>query len=142
MWRTALALLLALAACHAGMDDTSSMRGYIEDARLETARHQEATRDASTMQNMRDEMDRYRGGMAPMMAGMTSAMDGMASHCDGIGEMREMHDGMEAEMAGHLAAVEASDDLAAAMAEVERHAAAMTSVMDSMDGAMRHMWCH
>lgn len=142
MWRTALVLLLAVAACHAGMHDTSLMRDYLEDARLETARHQEAARGASTMQHMRDEMDRHRRGMAPMMDGMDIAMDGMASHCDGLGEMREMHGGMEAEMAGHLATMEASSELAAAMAEVERHAAAMTSMMDGMNGAMGHMRCH
>ena len=60
MWKAslALALMIGVVACHAAMDDMDSMRGYIEDTRRETSRHVEAARGASTMQQMRDELNR------------------------------------------------------------------------------------
>ena len=141
MWKTSL-LLLALSACHAAMDDMNAMRGYVEDTRRETTRHLEAARAAVTLQDMRDEMDRHRDGMTPMMADIDLTMDSMTSHCggDGVGEMRTMHGELDGEMAQHLSAMEAVE-LSAQLVEVERHAATMMTMMDGMDGAMAGMSC-
>lgn len=143
MWKAGLLLVLGFGGCHASMDDMSSMRGYVEDTRRETTRHLDAARAALTTKDMRDEMDRHRDGMTPMMADIDMAMDGMVGHCggDGVGEMRTMHGELDGEMAQHLAAMNASLEVSAALAEVERHAATMMTMMDGMDGAMSRMSC-
>lgn len=137
------ALLLALGACHSSMGDMSSMRGYVEDTRRETTRHVDAARVAVSMDAMRAELEHHRTAMLPMMADMDEAMEGMASHCDGLGlgEMRAMHDELDAEVMQHLATMTVASDLAPAMAEVERHASAVMSMMEGMNGAMGHMTC-
>lgn len=144
MWKTLLSLLLfGLVACHSGMDDMNNMRSYIADTRRETNRHLDAARAAPTMDDMRAEMDQHRSGMTPMMADIDMTMDSMTSHCDGLGlgEMRAMHGELDGEMTQHLSTMDASTEIGAATVEVERHAAAMLSMMDGMDGAMGHMTC-
>lgn len=143
MWKASLALMIGVVACHAAMDDMNSMRGYIADTRSETSRHLEAARAATTMQHMREELDTHRSGMMPMMMDMDVTMGGMSSHCDGsgLGEMRAMHGDLADEMAQHFATMTASTELATALAEVERHASSMLSMMDGMDGAMGNMHC-
>jgi hypothetical protein len=142
MWKLAL-LLVAFGACHAAMDDMNSMRGYIDDTRRETTRHLDAARAALTMQDMRSEMAQHRDGMTPMMGDIDVTMDSMMSHCDGggLGDMRAMHGELDGEMAQHLAMMDASLELPAAQAEVERHGATMMTMMDGMNGAMTRMSC-
>ena len=143
MWKTSLLVCAALIGCHSSMDDMNSMRSYIDDTRRETNRHLDAARAATTMEHMRDEMDKHRSGMTPMMADMDVTMDSMTTHCDGLGlgEMRAMHGELDGEMTQHLSTMDASSELAAARAEVERHAASMMSMMDGMDGAIGKMQC-
>jgi len=142
MWKATL-LLLGLSACHAAMDDMNSMRGYVDDTRRETTRHLESARAAITLQDMRDEMDRHRDGMTPMMGDIDMTMDSMRSHCggDGFGEMRTMHGELDGELTQHLSAMEATTELSAKLVEVERHAATIMTMMDGMDGAMTRMSC-
>lgn len=143
MWKTSLALLIGLSSCHAAMDDTSSMRSSIDDTRVETTRHLEAARGATTIQQMRDEMTNHRDGMTPMMSDMDMMIGSMMSHCSGLGlgTMRGMHDALDGEMTRHLSRMDATVALAPAMAEVERHYSGMMSTMDRMDSAMSHMTC-
>jgi hypothetical protein len=143
MWKTSLLLCAALIGCHSSMDDMNSMRSSIDDTRRETIRHLDTARAATTMQDVRDEMDVHRNGMTPMMADMDVTMDSMTTHCDGLGlgEMRAMHGELEGEMTQHLSMTEASAELATAQGEVERHAATMLAMMDGMDGAMGNMHC-
>src|SRR5512134_11274 len=106
MWKTSLVLCIALFGCHSAMgDDMSSMRGYIDDARRETTRHLEASRAATTMQQMHGEMENHRIGMTHVMNDMDSMMDGMTMHCDGLGldDMRGMHSELQSDMAQHFA---------------------------------------
>jgi hypothetical protein len=142
MWKTSL-LLIAVMGCHSAMDDMNSMRAYIDDTRRETTQHLEAARAASTMQHMRDEMTRHRDGMKMMMVDMDVALESMTSHCDelGLGEMRAMHGELDGEMMQHVAAMDTSVDLAAAMDEVERHAVATMSMADGMGTAMGSVHC-
>lgn len=143
MWKMSLALLIGLTSCHTAMDDTSAMRSAIDDTRLEATRHLGAARGATTMQHMRAEVTNHRDGMMPVMADMDTMMGSMMSHCDGmgLGAMRDMHDAVDGEMTQHLNTMDATVELAPAMAEVERHHAKMMSMMDGMDGAMSHMTC-
>jgi hypothetical protein len=143
MWKTSLLLFAAVIGCHSSMDDMSSMRGYIDEARHETSRHLEMARSATTMQHMRDEMDVHRSGMATMIADMDATMASMTGHCDGMGldEMHVMHGDIEGELTQHLGIMDASTELATSQAEVERHAATMLSMMDGMDGPMGTMHC-
>ena len=144
MWKASCLALLALSACHASMDEMGDMRGYVDDTRRETIRHLEAARTAITTQDMRAEMERHRNGMTPMMVDIDMSMDAMADHCggDGAGDMRALYGALDGEMAQHLSAMDASLVMSAALAEVERHAAAMMTMMDDMDGAMTRMTCH
>lgn len=142
MWKLAL-LLIGLGACHVAMDDMSLMGGYIDDARRETTRHLDAARAAVTMEEMRSEMVGHRDGMTAMMGDVDATMDSMMSHCDGGGlsDMRAMHGELDGEMAKHLAMMDASLELPAAQAEVERHVATTMTMMDGMNGAMTRMSC-
>ena len=144
MLKITLFLFAVTIGCHSSMDDMSSMRSHTEDMTTETARHLIAARGATTMQQMRDEVDVHRSGMASMMAEMAMTMDSMTKHCDraGAGEMDAMHGEADGEMSQHFSSLDASSDLAAAQAEVERHAASMFAMMDRMDGAMSNMQCH
>ena len=144
MLKSTFAMMLGLAACQSTMmNDEESMRGLLEDARLETTRHLAATRAVTTMLDLRDEMTRHRDGMAPMMSDIDTTMEGMRSHCDGagLGDMHATHGEVDSEMLDHAAAMTAIDTLPAATTEVERHAAAMFTMMDDMGGAMGRMEC-
>lgn len=141
MWKTSLALLIGIGACHPAMDDMSSMRSLIEDTRSETSRHLAAARGTSSMPDLLAEHDRHRDRLTPMMVDIDIAMENMTSHCDGLGEMRAMHGELDGEMAQHMATMQASAELPVAVAEVERHAATMMSMMDAMHGTMRNMNC-
>jgi hypothetical protein len=138
-----LLLAAVLFGCHASMDHMSSMRGYIEDTRHETNRHLGAAQAATTMQDMRDEMDIHRTGMTPMMSDMGMTIDSMMTLCHGrgLGEIRAMHGELDVEMTQHHSTMDASVELTAAQAEVERHAASMLVMMAGMDGAMGNMKC-
>jgi len=142
MWKM-LPLLLGLAACHAGMDDMGSMQSYVADMRRETNRHIEAARAATTLADIRGEMSRHRDGMATMMADVDMTMGSMTTHCGGsaFNELREMHGELDDEWGQHLAAMDASNELAIAVEEVERHTSAMLAMMDGMDTAMGGMTC-
>lgn len=143
MLKTSLLMLTVLFGCHSSMDDMDSMRSYIEDTRRETNRHLQAARAATTMQDMRDEIDVHRDGMRPMMSDMGMTIDGMRMHCDGggLGDMRAMHGEIDGELTQHLAIIDASSELVIAQAEVEQHAASMLVMMDGIDGAMANMQC-
>lgn len=143
MWKTNLLLCAALIGCHSSMDDMSAMRGNLADMRYETDRHLAAARGATAMQHVRDEMRTHRDNMAPIMMDMDAMMDSMAMHCDGMGAggMRAMHGDLEREMTQHFATMDASTELAATLAEVERHAARMLAMMDGMGGAMGNVRC-
>ena len=121
MQKLILPLLAALGACHAAMDDMSSMQSAVVDMRRETVRHLDAARAAPTLIDMRAEMARHRDGMT---------------------EMRGMHGDLDHEWTQHLQAIESANDVAAAVDEVERHASAMLGMMDGMDVAMTAMSCH
>ena len=142
MWKT-LPLLLGFAACHAGMDDMGSMQSYVADMRRETNHHFEAARAATTLADMRGEMSRHRDGMATMMADVDMTLGSMTTRCGGSGfdELRAMHGELDGEWGRHLAAMDASNELSIAVAEVERHTAAMLATMDDMDAAMGAMTC-
>ncbi len=133
--------MLLMSACHGGMDDSGAMRGFISETRSEAQQHLAFARAATTVQDLRVDADRYREAITPMMANMDAMMDGMGSHCGGSGDMREMHAGLDTEMAQHMATMHAATQLSPARAEVERHAVATMSTMDRMDGMMGPMSC-
>ena len=136
--------IFGLSGCGTSMmGDLDNMRNLVDEGRAENLAHLDASRTASTMPMMQSEMSRHTGAMSSMMRDYDGTMAGMESHCSGAGmaDMRTMHDGVDGEMAQHSATMGSMTDLAAARAEVERHAKAMTSMMDGMDGAMSKMSC-
>ena len=143
MWKLILATTFT-ASCHgAMMNDLDAMRGYVEDTRLETTRHLQAARAATTMTDIRVEMASHADGMGSMVADIDVTMADMTSHCGGAGmdDMRGMHADLDLEIGQHGATMNAVGDLPAAMTEIERHAAAMMTMMDGMSTAMTRMSC-
>lgn len=117
------------------------MRGFISEARSEAQQHLAFARTATTVQDLRIDADRYREAMTPMMADMDAMMNGMGAHCGGMGDMRDMHVVLDAELAKHMATMHAATQLPSARAEVERYASMTMSTMDRMEGMMGPMSC-
>lgn len=144
--RTLMMLCLVLltgSGCHTSMmNDPGAMRDLVDQARAENDTHLAAVGEALSLAAVATETARHDGRMEQIMGDMDDTMAGM-SHCTGAGmaDMHGMMTGMTTEMDGHHTAMQDADDLAAARAEADRHAAAMTGMMDGMDGAMGHAGC-
>ena len=140
-WILATAGAAALLACgDSMMGGPSEMRNHLQDARVENQAHLEGARAATSMADMGAEMNRHGFRMDATMDAMERAMGDMMG-CVDMQAMMGMQGDMSDEMDAHGMTMAGAPDFATARGEVERHAAAMASMMDQMDTALRAMDC-
>src|SRR5512139_988873 len=142
MWKASLFAVI-LTGCGSSMDEMSEMGGALNDIRLETNRHIEASHAMPSMENMRMELTRHRYEMMPLMEDLDVTMNSMSTHCSGmtLADMHAMHGDLYAEWNRHMSSMGPEMTIPVALAEVDNYANAVRSMADAMDRAMTGMHC-
>ena len=122
------------------MGDSTALRASIHDAIEEDQTYQTNVHAAATLPAMMIEVDGHRSRMDVILGDMGMHMSAMM-HCSGIGGMMSLRDGMDSELATHVATMHDETAMDPARSEADRHVGAMGSMLDDMGSMMDASHC-
>ncbi len=136
-------VLTTIAACGHHEMESGAMSDRIAAARMENDRHHRGVAAASSLDDVRLEVDRHAGTMDEVMSDMHGEMQGMMGDCSSMMEemdgMMAMMGGMDDEMAAHHDAMMGAGSVADAITASEDHHARMEQLLGDMQQTMDAM---
>jgi hypothetical protein len=135
-------LLGSSTGCVNHMEADGRMRGDLEQARQEVARHHQVAISAQTLEEIRVDVTLHEANMDDIMGDMEGAMEDMA-HCSGsgMGAMMAGMDGMRGAMMDHVDGMDGATTMEGARALCEQHVTTMTSMMEAVEANMGDVSC-